>query len=381
MSTVADRLSDKSVAEPLIVADWESKDFLDPRVDSYIGHRVRAVAKDFRTSAIVTFSLGLTLGLLGWFFLGVFLDHWIFPNGFSTAARLGWFAVALAASVFAAVRWLLPPLQQRVNLVFAARTLERADPSLHNDIVNPVWVRHRAAASDPEVASGTTDRRGLGVQVVVRSVEKRAAKRLSKIPEDAVVDRSVAVRLAAAIAVLVGVASLYEAFSPKSLVSSFSRIAAPLSSMAVPTRVRIERVEFFHRPPVAVAGGEGKKDGDRGKREPADRSYGGPGGSLERCVEVVRGRQLVIRASIAGLSSRDQATCEVEQLSDDVQPAGMDPWRVDLRRVDSRATQGVEGIDGGFTHEAILPQAMRGVDRPLRFVLGAGDARGDSWIV
>lgn len=66
MATVADRLSDKSVAEPLIVADWESKDFLDPRVDSYIGHRLRGRQglSDFRHRHVQSWTDAGPIGLV-----------------------------------------------------------------------------------------------------------------------------------------------------------------------------------------------------------------------------------------------------------------------------------------------------------------------------
>jgi hypothetical protein len=380
MATVSDQARNAPAGESLMVADWESRDFLDPRVDAYLGQRLRAVGEDHRQVAVLTFCLAAVLGMLGWFVVGVLLDHWVVPGGLSTVMRVVWLAGALIGVTAAAARWLAPFLWRRVNLVYAARTLERADPSLRNDLVNAVLVRSRAV---PAVRPDAVERRTVGMEVVVRSLEKRAAKRLAKMPEDVVADRGPAVRLAAAVAILLGLACLYELLSPKSLVSSFSRIAAPLASIAPPTRVRFERIECFERLPPTPQGGAA----DGGRERPVDpveargRAGGPPDGPRERVVELVRGRQLVVRAAISGLSGQDRARCEVTPLVDG-RPAAADSWQVDLRRVESATRSGGGGDGGGrFTHEAVLPAPLRGVDRPLRVVPLAGDARGEPLLV
>jgi uncharacterized membrane protein YbaN (DUF454 family) len=138
--------------------------------------------------------------------------------------RWAWLAAGCVALVAAAVRWLLPLVRYRVNLVYAARAIEREHPELHNDLVNTVLVK-----AHPE---GST-------AVVVRSLEKRAAKRLADVPTEGIIDRSLAVRLAMVLAALVGIAC-YELVAPKSLLVSAVRLVAPWAGISAPSRVRIE---------------------------------------------------------------------------------------------------------------------------------------------
>ncbi|NDC62887.1 MAG: hypothetical protein EBZ59_02630 [Planctomycetia bacterium] len=83
----------------------------------------------------------------------------------------------------------------------------------------------------------------------MRSLERRAARRLSRLPSDGVVDRSIAVRLALGLAALVVLACLYELLAPKSLLVSAARLVAPWAGIAAPSRVRIEPVRLEWRMP------------------------------------------------------------------------------------------------------------------------------------
>jgi hypothetical protein len=150
--------------------------------------------------------------------------------------------MGLAAIIAAGVRWILPLLRYRVNLVYAARVIEKEHPELHNDLVNTVLVK-----AHPEGNAAT----------VVKSLERRAAKRLSSVPAESVIDRSQAVRLAYALAVLVGLACVYSLAAPKSMLTTTARLLAPWARVAAPTRVRFEPPRLQWRMPgeeAAVVG-------------------------------------------------------------------------------------------------------------------------------
>ncbi|NBP50974.1 MAG: hypothetical protein EBU70_07300, partial [Actinobacteria bacterium] len=159
MATVSEKPAD------LAVPEWRESSVVDEKVDRYLAARLRAVGADYKSVALTTFLLAAGVGLMAWLTLGVLADHWIVPGGLGRGSRLAWLVVGGVALLAAIVRWVAPLIRYRVNLVYAARTIERANPGLHNDVVNTVLARARPDRSPP---------------VVLASLEHRAAKRLSK---------------------------------------------------------------------------------------------------------------------------------------------------------------------------------------------------------
>ena len=68
--------------------------------------------------------------------------------------------------------WLV---RYRVNLVYAARTIEQEFPELHNDLVNAVLVRPQGNDSRADL--------------IARSLDHRAARQLTSLPADGVIDK------------------------------------------------------------------------------------------------------------------------------------------------------------------------------------------------
>jgi hypothetical protein len=210
--------------DPLAVAVWRDDGTPDSKSERYIARRLAAATADFKGVALTTFVLGVGVATMVWLAAGVATEHWLVPGGLPRWARWAWLTAGLAALVAAAVRWIVPLIRYRVNLVYAARAIERDNPELHNDLVNAVLVQARPDATAPRVA---------------RSIERRAAKRLAELPAEGVIDRTAAVRLAYALAGLVALAGLYELTAPKSLVMTAARLVAPWLTVAAPARVRI----------------------------------------------------------------------------------------------------------------------------------------------
>ena len=333
-------------AEALVVGGWTA-DEEQSNSDRYLVRRLEAAGADFKGVALTNFLLAAAVAAAIWLALGVLAEHWIVPGGLPRGVRWGWLAAGGLALAGAAVRWLLPLVRYRVNLVYAARAIEREHPELHNDLVNTVLVK-----AHPE---GST-------AVVVRSLEKRAAKRLADVPTDGVIDRTLAVRLAMLLAALVGLACLYEVVAPKSLLISAVRLVAPWAGIAAPSRVRVDPPRLHWRMPGAGV---------------VDPQFVGAGPEAQEVVvergsaTLVRGRQLVLAAAVRGLRGGEQPVVHVVPVKDDGShdPAGT-PWRIDMVR-------GAGEGEAARSFTAFLPDAVRGLENSIELTIAAGDARSE----
>ncbi|MEX1075813.1 MAG: hypothetical protein WED27_05120, partial [Pirellulales bacterium] len=333
MATVSNRTSD-----PLAVAPWGAEASQDSKSEQYLAQRFAAASSDFKVMTVTTFLLGLAVAVVAWLVGGVLVEHWLVPGGLPAWARWVWFTLGVVASVLAVGWWLGPLFLYRVNLVYAARAIERDHPELHNDLVNAVLVRERSGDS---------------AEAVVKSLRRRAARRLSRVPDEGVVDRTPAVRLAWVLAALVCLTFVYGVLAPKNFVASAARLAAPWGAIAAPARVQIQ-------PPVLswrVPGDDPQPAaGDRG------RAIDVAGG----IAELVRGRQVVVSSEIDGLKSEERPMLVVTPLRDDgaIDTAAA-PWRMPMT------------LAAGGVRSVVLPDAERGLDHGVDLVILAGDNRSD----
>ena len=117
-----------NTAESLVVGGWSADTESQTHSDRYLGRRLAAAGADFKGVALTIFILGAAVGGVVWLALGVLAEHWVVPGGLPRAARFGWLAIGLVSLAAAAYRWLLPLMRYRVNLVYAARAIEREHP-------------------------------------------------------------------------------------------------------------------------------------------------------------------------------------------------------------------------------------------------------------
>ena len=333
MATVSNRTSD-----PLAVAPWAAEASQDSKSEQYLAQRFAAASSDFKVMTVTTFLLGLAVAAVAWLVGGVLVEHWLVPGGLPAWARWVWFTLGVVASVLAVGWWLGPLFLYRVNLVYAARAIERDHPELHNDLVNAVLVRERSGDS---------------AEAVVKSLRRRAARRLSRVPDEGVVDRTPAVRLAWVLAALVCLTFVYGVLAPKNFVASAARLAAPWGAIAAPARVQIQPPVLSWRVP-----GEDPQPaaGDR------SRAIDVAGG----IAELVRGRQVVVSSEIDGLKSEERPMLVVTPLRDDgVIDTAAAPWRMPMT------------LAAGGVRSVVLPDAERGLDHGVDLVILAGDNRSD----
>ncbi|MFM1905100.1 MAG: hypothetical protein RLZZ440_3000, partial [Planctomycetota bacterium] len=323
-------------SDPLAVAPWREADTAESKSEQYLARRFATASSEYRTEALATFFMGLALGLMVWLLAGVLLEHWLVPGGLPRFVRWGWFILGGLAAGAAVVRWGIPPLLYKVNVVYAARAFEREHPELHNDLINAVLVKDQG--------------RGLP-EPVVKSIRRRAARQLSRVNDDLDL-HGMASALAWVLAALVGFACLYQILAPKSLITSAARLLAPWTQIQPPSRVQIEQPRLSWRMP-----GEAGQGGDQ-----EGRLLAVTGGQ----VEFVRGRQLVVAAKVEGLAGQEKPELILTPLRGDGRPdPALAAWRMPLVST------------GSGRRAVVVPDESRGLDQSLSLVIKAGDARTD----
>jgi hypothetical protein len=196
--------------------------------DRFIDRRIHQTRGQVRLVDLAVSLIGLTAGVL-LFLLGVaVLDHWVIRGGLGPLTRWMALLVMLGAVGYWTVRRILPLFLRRVNPVYAAQAIEVTQPNLKNSLVNFLLLRrHQADVSE----------------AVLNAVEERAAKDLSALPTEPVIDRSSVVKAGYVLLAAVALFCLYKVASPKDPLTSVWRTLAPWSGMAAPTRVQIDHVE------------------------------------------------------------------------------------------------------------------------------------------
>ena len=197
------------------------------RYEDFIQNRLEHTRRQVRLVDVATSLMLLATASLLFFLIVALLDQWIFSHGLGFLARLGLFALWIGGAGTFVWRFLVPPLANRINPVFAAQTIEQGRPSLKNSLINFLLLRSHPQDVAP---------------VVYRAMEHRAAADLLKVPADHAMDRGRVVQLACVLAGVVAIFALYMALSPKNPFVSAARVLWPWSSMPAPTRVHIEEV-------------------------------------------------------------------------------------------------------------------------------------------
>src|SRR5690606_11234172 len=102
--------------------------------------------------------------------LFVVLDHWVIPGGFSVNARIALLTIWLVVTGGWLIWRVLLPSLRSINALFAARTIEHADPQFKSSLLNLVDLRQSANKPVPDA--------------VLRAMEKRAALALTQVDVD-----------------------------------------------------------------------------------------------------------------------------------------------------------------------------------------------------
>ena len=166
----------------------------------------------------------LLVGALVYLLVAAVADHWLLPGGLGFTGRTIAFAGLMALAAWFVAAYLGPLLTRGINPTYAARTIEDAQSSLKNSLINFLLLRH--------------DRGGVR-EAVFEAVEQRAASDIAKVQVGAAVDRSPMIRVGYVLVGVLVLCAAYKILSPKDPFQTAARVALPWADIARPSRVQI----------------------------------------------------------------------------------------------------------------------------------------------
>jgi hypothetical protein len=196
--------------------------------DAYIDRQVESTRRVVKLVDLATSLVVLAAGVLAYLLLVAVVEHWLVPAGFPFAIRLALFMLLVCGVTYYAVRRLLPVMLRRINPVYAAQAIEQAGPSLKNSLINLLLFRQKRSAIP---------------DAVYKTLEEQAAQRLSRVPVDAAVDRTLLIRFGYVLLAVVAIACFYKAFSPKDPIVAARRVLMPWAEIVPASRVSIRNIE------------------------------------------------------------------------------------------------------------------------------------------
>ncbi len=194
----------------------------------YIAYQLEKVRGRLKLAELALVAMSVATLVGGYVFLFVVLDQWVFDGGVPAALRV----VASSVVLGAAAVWLLIgvviPCVKRVNALYAAKQIERADPKLKGTLLSLVDLERAGRPVPP---------------AIVRALERRAAAELAHTDVDEAVDRTALIRVAYALLAVVVLWCVYTVVSPKRIGPSVWRALIPTSPIQPATRTELHRIE------------------------------------------------------------------------------------------------------------------------------------------
>ncbi|MCA9081575.1 MAG: hypothetical protein KDA58_13510, partial [Planctomycetaceae bacterium] len=195
--------------------------------DEYIDYQLKKARSGIHQTDILVGSVVLALIVFSYLLVFVVFDQWIVPGGFGVTTRLVMLGLFLSASCTWGYYRIVQPLLQQINVLYAARQIERAFPELKSTLLTWVELRKSGKRIPPEIQS---------------AIEKRAAMEMSHQDVEQAVDRRFLLRASYSLLAVVVLFCGYALLSPKGISSSLWRALFPTSTVNVATRTEIVEV-------------------------------------------------------------------------------------------------------------------------------------------
>ena len=189
---------------------------------------VNQLTRTRRQIKLADLATRLLLGLLAavlFLMAAVAIDHWVVDLG--VFGRWTLLAAFTGGALWYVVRHVALHAIRAINPVYAARLIERAEPSLRNSLINYLLLRQQPAGVH---------------ESVLRTIEQRAAADVDEFDTAVAVDYSPAIKLGYLLAALSVFIGAYKILSPKDPLPSVKRLFAPWAAIDRPARVRIMEV-------------------------------------------------------------------------------------------------------------------------------------------
>jgi len=192
-----------------------------------VDEQIMRTRRSLKMADLAAGMITLVIGVIVFLSTTAVLEHWVIPGGWSTAARTVLCATLLLGAAWYLFRVIWPLLRQPINAAYAAQAIEQSSPALKNSLLNFLLLRNR---------------KRLISRQVFHAIEQQAARGLSKVSLDSVVDRSAILRLTYILLAVVAVCAIYLLLSPKDLVASAGRVLLPWTNVSVPSRVQLHDI-------------------------------------------------------------------------------------------------------------------------------------------
>ncbi|MFT7642011.1 MAG: hypothetical protein ACI9G1_003767 [Pirellulaceae bacterium] len=194
--------------------------------DAFIQQHLDVTRQQVKFVEISTHLITLFTIALSYLLIAAVVDHWILPLGiFGRAFAL----LALVGGIgYYVYKFVVPLLIYRISPLYAARTIERAQPSLKNSLINFLQLRKES---------------GNVPQVVLSAMEYRAANDIAAVQVDTAVDRRQLLFMGYVLAAVIALVGVYRIASSKNPFTSFYRVLIPWAAVDQPSRVQIEDIE------------------------------------------------------------------------------------------------------------------------------------------
>jgi hypothetical protein len=191
--------------------------------EQFIDHQLARTRARIKMTDILTALFLLFVGLAGTLLLEVVLDHAV---GLPLFLRRVILVIGSTAALAFLLLRIVLPLVLRINGVYAAKTIEGADPSFKNSLVNYLTLRtHRERLS----------------KAVLATLEARAVSDLAHVEVEQVVNQRHLMKAFYTLCGVVGIFAIYAAFAPKSILDSTRR--AFLADIVRPTNTRLLNIK------------------------------------------------------------------------------------------------------------------------------------------
>ncbi len=195
------------------------------QLDQYVSRQIDRTSFTIRWIEILTTMFLVSTVFLGGLLTFCIVDAWVVA--FSPIARL-LVLLLLAGGCLGYFAWrTVPLLIYKINPQFAAKLIEQSQPGIKNSLLNYLLLRNEKQALN---------------RSVFQHLQNRAATDLAATSVESSVDRSKLIKITAVMLGIVLFSIVYKFVSPKDPFQSIARLAAPLSAIASPSRVRILEV-------------------------------------------------------------------------------------------------------------------------------------------
>ena len=189
--------------------------------------KLQKTRSSIKSTDLLVALAGVAAMFLGYLLTFVVLDQWVVPGGFGVVFRWLLLLTLLAATTAWLVVKVGLPYMRSVSRLYAAREIEKADPSLKSSLLNLVDLR----AAGREINAS-----------VMKTLERQAAVQLQQVDVTQVVDHRPLMRTASVLLAVIVVFCIYALLSPKDISNSIWRGLLPAANVELATSTEMLNV-------------------------------------------------------------------------------------------------------------------------------------------